>query len=98
MCCCAGVDEAGRPFAMADPVATQLRHQMGQAVRDPARLVDVLLNTAEIFGDDLPRDVALRSSLTYAVSLLQQRGASGAVAACLAGELLDPATTNLLSR
>jgi hypothetical protein len=49
MCCCAGADEAGRPFAMAHPVATQSQHNMGHAVRDPARLVDMLLNTAEIW-------------------------------------------------
>jgi fructuronate reductase len=85
MCCVAGRDDAGRPIAVTDHLCATLQRRAADAHDDPARLVGLLLELHAIFGDDLPRDAGLRRALTDAVTLLQQRGARGAVAACVAG-------------
>jgi mannitol-1-phosphate/altronate dehydrogenase len=91
MCCCAGVDADGRAIALEDPIVARRHQDILKVARDPVRLVDRMLDMVDIFGTDLPRDAALRSSLVQAVSLLQQRRADGAVAACLGGELAETA-------
>jgi len=85
MRCIAGHDDAGMAFSVPDALCARMQRRVADARDDPPRLVDVLLALPSIFGDDLPRDEKLRRELIQAVSLLQQRGARGAVAACVAG-------------
>ncbi|MDB5842709.1 MAG: hypothetical protein JWP79_19 [Polaromonas sp.] len=89
MRCVAGMNEAGRPIALSDPLHGQLQAAVSAAAPGPAGLVDALLGVTDVFGQDLAGDIRLRLSLAKAVGVLQQRGARGAVMACVAGTLLD---------
>jgi fructuronate reductase len=87
--CAAGRDDAGGAIEMCDPIANELQARAAAAGGDPGRLVDLMLELKPVFGDDLPADPVVRRSLRQAVAALQARGARGAVAACVAGRLLD---------
>ena len=89
MRCVGGSNEAGRPIALSDPLQAQLQSAVSAAAPGPAGLVDALLGVTDVFGQDLADDASLRRWLTKAVGVLQQRGARGAVMACVAGTLLD---------
>ncbi|MDB5867842.1 MAG: hypothetical protein JWP96_174 [Polaromonas sp.] len=89
MRCLAGTDDAGRPISLSDPLHERLHAAAKAAAMSPVGLVDALLTFKEIFGEDLPSDTRLRRSLTKAVRVLQQRGARGAVMACVADKLFD---------
>lgn len=87
MRCIAGHDDFGGPIFVPDHLCATLQRSAADAHDDPRRLVDLLLGLPSIFGDDLPRDIGLRRSLIDAVTMLRQRGARGAVAACVSGML-----------
>jgi len=87
MRCVAGRDDAGKPIALPDSMNMELKRRAAAAGTDPRRLVDLLMDMPEIFGDDMPRDRDLRRDLIDAVDMLQQRGARAAVAACGSGLL-----------
>ncbi|HZH08366.1 MAG TPA: mannitol dehydrogenase family protein, partial [Lautropia sp.] len=89
MLCAAGRDDTGRPIAQVDHLSSELTARAAAAGGDPSRLVDLLLELPEVFGEDLPADLKFRHSLQQAVATLQERGARGAVAACVAGRLFD---------
>ncbi|MDB5929517.1 MAG: hypothetical protein JWR60_1224 [Polaromonas sp.] len=89
MRCAACLNDAGEPIELTDPLHETLRRAAAGTQANPARMVDAFLGIKAVFGEDLPGNDSLRRSLTRAVSLLQQRGARGAVMACVAGTLLD---------
>lgn len=69
-----GIDEQGHPIDVRDPLATRLRGIADAAGKDPARLVDGLLNVREIFGDDLPASAPFRAALHAHVQSLFATG------------------------
>ena len=79
MRCIAGRDDAGRPLPIDDALGMYLRSRVAGVATDPSALVDRLLETPGIFGDDLPRDWALRHDLKHSVTLVQRLGARAAV-------------------
>ena len=87
MLCTAGRDDAGRAITTSDCFSAELQDKAAAAAGDPGRLVDLLLELEPVFGRDLPTDTALRRSLKQSVASLQERGARGAVAACVSGSL-----------
>lgn len=87
MRCVAGQDDSGELIPLPDHLCIKLKRRAVEGASDPVRLVELLLSLPEIFGNDLPRDDGFRSALTAAVAVLQQRGARGAVAACMSGML-----------
>ncbi len=76
-----GIDEAGQPIEVKDPLAVRLRGIADAAGRDPAQLVDGLLAVAEIFGADLPVNPKFRDILVRHVASLFEQGAAATVAA-----------------
>jgi mannitol-1-phosphate/altronate dehydrogenase len=76
MLCAAGRDDTGRPIAQVDHLSSELTAEPRQQEAIPARLVDLLLALAEVFGEDLPADPKFRHSLQQAVATLQERGAA----------------------
>jgi fructuronate reductase len=76
-----GVDEAGAPIEVKDPLAGRLRAIADGAGRDGGRLVDGLLAVGEVFGTDLPANAAFRDTLTRHVDALFARGALATAAA-----------------
>ncbi|MCB9947313.1 MAG: mannitol dehydrogenase family protein [Rhodospirillaceae bacterium] len=76
-----GIDEAGRPIEVSDPLAGDLRRLADQAGRDPAALADALLSVKAVFGSDLPQNMAFRSTVTSALGTLIHQGARATVAA-----------------
>jgi fructuronate reductase len=75
----AGNDEAGRPIAVADPLAPRFREIAARAGREPAALVRGFLSLRDVFGDDLPHNERLVSELTGWLAALLGRGARAAV-------------------
>lgn len=69
-----GIDEQGQPIDVHDPLAARLRGIADAANKDPARLVDGLLNVREIFGDDLPASAPFRAALHAHVQSLLETG------------------------
>ena len=89
MRCASGRDDAGRAIPLSDCFGVELQDKAAASAGNPGRLVDLLLDIEQIFGRDLATDAALRRSLKQAVATLQERGARGAVAACVSGSILD---------
>lgn len=73
-----GVDEAGRPIDVRDPLADRLRASSDGAV-NAAGKVAALLSIEEVFGTDLPADPRFRDSVLRGYEALLAKGASGAV-------------------
>jgi fructuronate reductase len=71
-----GIDEAGRPIDVRDPLAPDLRARADRAGRDPDRLADALLGVAPVFGTDLPGDPRFTEPLRTALRSLFERGAA----------------------
>lgn len=77
-----GVDEAGQPIDVRDPIADRLRAASDRAAT-PADKVAALLAFDEVFGTDLPADPRFRGAVTSAYETLLNLGAAEAVAAYL---------------
>ncbi len=76
-----GIDEAGRPIEVSDPLAAELRRLADQAGRNPAALADALFSVKAVFGDDLPQNAIFRTAVISALGTLLHNGARAAVAA-----------------
>jgi fructuronate reductase len=73
-----GMDEAGKPIAVQDPMASQLREA---AQGDASSVVDRMLALHSVFGEDLPRSAIFRQELVKALGCLQRDGSRRTVAA-----------------
>jgi len=80
-----GTDEQGGKTDVRDPLAARLATITKAAGATPLRLVEVLLNVREVFGDDLPRHNLFRAELVRHLTSLFQIGARG-TARALIGE------------
>jgi fructuronate reductase len=70
-----GIDEAGRPIEVSDPLSGRLGRIGREAKGEPNALIDAMLALGEIFGDDLPRSESFRAALGTALSGLYGKGA-----------------------
>jgi fructuronate reductase len=75
-----GVDEAGKPHDLNDPLSPKLSAIAAQTGRDAAALATGLLSVREIFGDDLSSDPRLRAAVTPALASLLERGTARTLA------------------
>jgi len=80
-----GIDEAGRPIDVRDPLAGRFAAIAAEHGRDPERLVDAFLALREVFGTDLPGRPAFRAVLVRHLASLLERGAAATVAAVAEG-------------
>ncbi|HET8728361.1 MAG TPA: mannitol dehydrogenase family protein [Alphaproteobacteria bacterium] len=80
-----GIDDAGNPIEVQDPMAGRLRAIADAAGRDPERLVAGLLGVAEIFGTDLIASRDFRALLTEHLRSLFDKGAAATVRELAAG-------------
>ncbi len=74
-----GVDEAGQPIDVRDPLAARLRQIADGAGGDAARLADGLMAVSEIFGSDLPAEPKFREAVVRQLSGLLQDGVAATV-------------------
>ncbi|MDB5558592.1 MAG: mannitol dehydrogenase [Enterovirga sp.] len=74
-----GIDEAGAPIDLRDPLAAELRSRADAAGRDPDRLVDALLGVRQMFGTDLPNESRFRDPVRTWLATLFERGAAETV-------------------
>jgi fructuronate reductase len=74
-----GVDEAGAPIDVCDPLAPRLR-ALSEAATDPEDRVAGLLGVAEVFPRALAGDAGFRKAVTAAYRALLAEGARAAVA------------------
>lgn len=70
-----GIDEAGQPIEVKDPLSARFRSISDAAGRDADALAAGLLGIAEIFGADLPLNEAFRAEVTAHLRSLFERGA-----------------------
>lgn len=82
-----GIDEKGSPIEVSDPFAPRLKAITDAAGGSPTAIVDGLLQIAEIFGDDLPRNDAFRAELIGHLSSLFRRGAIETTRRICAGDI-----------
>ncbi|ONG59164.1 mannitol dehydrogenase [Pseudoroseomonas deserti] len=75
-----GVDEAGTPIDVRDPMAAELRAALNAAGEDPAARIAALLRLTEVFGQDLPGMPRFVAAVTEAYRALLQDGARAAAA------------------
>lgn len=69
-----GIDEAGQPIEVKDPLATRLREIADGAGGDPAKLADGLLAVTEVFGTDLAQVAVFRDTVTNHLKSLLDNG------------------------
>jgi fructuronate reductase len=74
-----GIDEAGQPIDVKDPLAARLRAIADEAGRDPTRLANGLLAVQEVFGTDLPSVAVFRDTVTNHLKSLLENGAKETV-------------------
>jgi fructuronate reductase len=74
-----GIDEAGQPIDVKDPLATKLRAIADAAGRDPVKLANGLLAVHEVFGTDLPAVAVFRDVVTNHLKSLIESGATDTV-------------------
>ncbi|WGM47007.1 Polyol:NADP oxidoreductase [Brevundimonas sp. NIBR10] len=74
-----GVDEAGNPYVVQDPLAAETARLLVGADTDEAR-VDALLSLSAVFSAALVADKRFRSAVTAAYSGLRRDGALGTAA------------------
>ena len=74
-----GIDEAGQPIDVKDPLAARLREIADGAGRDPVKLANGLLAVTEVFGADLPQVAVFRDTVTNHLKSLLENGAKEAV-------------------
>lgn len=79
-----GVDDAGQPIEVKDPMAAQLREVVA-ASADDARRVEALLGLTAVFGEDLPQQRAFVEEVTRAWLSLRDHGARHTVQQWVAG-------------
>ncbi|MCT8161313.1 mannitol dehydrogenase family protein [Pseudoruegeria sp. SHC-113] len=79
-----GVDEAGQPIDVRDPLAARLKAESDGA-GDAAGKVAVLLAFGEVFPEALATDAAFRAAVTEAYSRLATEGARAAIEGYLSG-------------
>lgn len=70
-----GVNEAGKPIDVRDPLQAELRKIADDAGLDAGRLAPALLNVEAIFGKDLAANAAFVSGVTGALDSLIKHGA-----------------------
>jgi fructuronate reductase len=75
----AGIDEAGQPIDVKDPLAARLREIADGAGQDPVKLANGLLAVTEVFGTDLPQVAVFRDTVTNHLKSLLDHGAREAV-------------------
>jgi fructuronate reductase len=75
-----GIDEAGKPIDVRDPLSGRLRAITDQAGLVAERLAPALLGVREIFSAELATDPRFRDAVTSALSRIIERGAKVAVA------------------
>jgi fructuronate reductase len=76
----AGVDEAGRPIKVSDPLAGEFARIAAEHRGEPAGLARGLLGVRAIFGDDLPAAAPFANKVTSWLSSLHTDGAARTVA------------------
>ncbi len=69
-----GVDEAGQPIDVRDPLAADIARRVAQAGRVAERLAPALMEMESIFGRDLPQDPRFTQPVTQALASLLGRG------------------------
>jgi len=74
-----GIDEAGQPIDVKDPMAVRLREIADGAGQDPVKLANGLLAVTEVFGTDLPQVAVFRDTVTNHLKSLLEDGAREAV-------------------
>ena len=74
-----GVDEAGKPIDVRDPLSGRLWELARVAGPDAERLAPALLEIREVFGEDLPRDPRFTRPVTAALGRLLALGAKRVV-------------------
>jgi fructuronate reductase len=79
-----GVDEAGKPIDVRDPLAALLRKTLDEAGQAPAERVARVVALNEIFGADLPEDRIFRAAVTEAYAAMLEHGVRDATLAQLA--------------
>ena len=75
-----GVDEAGRPIDVRDPMAPTFRAALDAAGNDPGARLAALLGLEPIFGTDLPFHQGFRAAVAVAYERLLAVGARAAAA------------------
>jgi fructuronate reductase len=79
----AGIDEAGHPINVSDPLAGEFA-KIAEARRgDPVALAQALLGIRAIFGDDLPRNARFTGAVADWLAALYAEGAARVVARAL---------------
>jgi fructuronate reductase len=76
-----GVDEAGAPIDVRDPMAGVLRACLDGAGSDPAARMQALLGQHAVFGNDLRADTGFVAAVTGAYAALLRQGARATAAA-----------------
>ncbi len=74
-----GIDEAGDPIEVKDPLAARFRAIADAAGRDATKLADGLFAVTEVFGTRLPADAIFRTTVTTHLASLFKRGALATV-------------------
>jgi fructuronate reductase len=74
-----GIDEAGKPIDVKDPLADSLAAISNEAGRDPKALVKLCLGLTEVFGSDLRNEAQLCRLLEQYVGQLWNGGAAKTV-------------------
>jgi fructuronate reductase len=75
-----GVDEAGAPIEVKDPLAAEYRSLIEKAGRNPSAIVDGLISISQIFGPDLPGVAAFRETVARHLSGMLEKGVGKAIA------------------
>ncbi|HET6238276.1 MAG TPA: mannitol dehydrogenase family protein [Acetobacteraceae bacterium] len=73
-----GIDEAGQPIDVRDPLATSCRAALNAAGSDPRRRVGAILGIDAIFGADLAHSVPFADAVSAAYAALLANGARAA--------------------
>lgn len=73
-----GVDEAGRPIDVRDPMAAELRRRLDAAGPGPAAQLRAVLAIEAVFGADLPQDARFTAAVEEAYRSLLAHGARAA--------------------
>ncbi len=81
----AGVDEAGRPIKVSDPLASTYAEIAAEHRGNPASLARALLALRPIFGNDLAHDPRFAVPVTAWLAALHADGAAKTVARAVAG-------------
>lgn len=78
---CLGVDEAGAPYAVEDPLSIRFASIAEAAGDDPAAILNGFLGLTPVFGEDLPLSCPFRDCVLAALQSLIKHGAVATIAA-----------------